>query len=117
VGPLHHAAPIGFSTIVQRFGGTVMLTHRFDAETVLGDIERYGVTFAHFVPTMFVRFLKLPDEVRFRSDLGTLRHVLHGAPPCPPDVKRRMIEWWGPILDEYYLGTEGVGATTISSTA
>jgi fatty-acyl-CoA synthase len=116
LGPLHHAAPIGFSTMVQRFGGTVVLTEHFDAETVLGDIERYGVTFSHFVPTMFVRFLKLPADVRGQYEVDSLEHVLHGAAPCPPDVKRQMIEWWGPILDEYYAGTEGVGATSISST-
>jgi acyl-CoA synthetase (AMP-forming)/AMP-acid ligase II len=73
------------------------------------------VTFSHIVPTMFVRWLKLPPETRARYDVSSLRHVLHGAAPCPPDVKRRMIEWWGPILDEYYAGTEGVGATSISS--
>jgi long-chain acyl-CoA synthetase len=101
--------------MVQRFGGTVVLTERFDAETVLADIERYGVTFSHIVPTMFVRFLKLPTEAREHYDISSLQHVLHGAAPCPPDVKRQMIEWWGPILDEYYAGTEGVGATSISS--
>jgi long-chain acyl-CoA synthetase len=115
LGPLHHAAPIGFSTMVQRFGGTVVLTERFDAEATLGDIERYRVTFSHVVPTMFVRFLKLPADVRARFDVSSVEHVLHGAAPCPVDVKRQMIEWWGPILDEYYAGTEGVGATSISS--
>jgi fatty-acyl-CoA synthase len=115
LGPLHHAAPVGFSTMVQRFGGTVVLTERFDAEATLANIERYRVTFSHMVPTMFVRWLKLPDEVRARHDMSSLRHVLHGAAPCPADVKHRMIEWWGPILDEYYAGTEGVGATSISS--
>jgi acyl-CoA synthetase (AMP-forming)/AMP-acid ligase II len=115
LGPLHHAAPIGFSTMVQRFGGTVVLTERFDAEAVLGDIERYRVTFSHIVPTMFVRFLKLPDDVRARYDVSSLQHVLHGAAPCPADVKRRMIEWWGPILHEYYAGTEGNGFCYIDS--
>ena len=115
LGPLHHAAPIGFSTMVQRFGGTVVLTEQFDAEAALGDIERYHVTFSHIVPTMFVRFLKLPPDVRARYDVSSLEHVLHGAAPCPADVKHRMIEWWGPILDEYYAGTEGVGATSITS--
>jgi acyl-CoA synthetase (AMP-forming)/AMP-acid ligase II len=101
--------------MVQRFGGTVVLTERFDAEATLGDIERYRVTFSHIVPTMFVRWLKLAPETRARYDVSSLRHVLHGAAPCPPDVKRQMIEWWGPILDEYYAGTEGVGATSITS--
>jgi fatty-acyl-CoA synthase len=115
LGPLHHAAPIGFSTMVQRFGGTVVLTERFDAEATLEYIQRYRVTFSHVVPTMFVRWLKLPDDVRARYDTTSLEHVLHGAAPCPLDVKRQMVEWWGPILDEYYAGTEGVGATSISS--
>ncbi|HEY3669640.1 MAG TPA: AMP-binding protein [Acidimicrobiia bacterium] len=115
VGPLHHAAPIGFSTMVQRFGGTVVLTERFDAEEMLRYIEHYRVTFTHVVPTMFVRLLKLPGAVRDRYDVTSLQHVLHGAAPCPVEVKRQMIAWWGPILDEYYAGTEGVGATTITS--
>ena len=114
-GPLHHAAPIGFSTMVQRFGGTVILTERFDAEEMLHYVEQYRVTFTHVVPTMFVRLLKLPVAVRDRYDVSSLQHVLHGAAPCPVDVKKQMIAWWGPIIDEYYAGTEGVGATAITS--
>ena len=115
LGPLHHAAPIGFSTMVQRFGGTVVLTERFDAEAALGDIERYRVTFSHIVPTMFVRFLKLP---RRRASAVRRQLARARAPwrrPVPPRRQAPMIEWWGPILDEYYAGTEGVGATSITS--
>jgi fatty-acyl-CoA synthase len=116
LGPLHHAAPIGFSTTVLRLGGTVVLTDRFDPEQTLALIERHRVTFSHMVPTMLVRLLKLPAEVREHDDLGSLQRVIHGAAPCPVEVKRRIIDWWGPILDEYYGGTEGVGSTTITST-
>lgn len=116
LGPLHHAAPIGFSTAVHRLGGTVVLTDKFDPETVLRLIEQYRVTFSHMVPTMFVRLLKLEPEVRARYDLSSLRRVIHGAAPCPVEVKQQMIEWWGPVIDEYYGGTEGVGSTTISAT-
>jgi fatty-acyl-CoA synthase len=115
LGPLHHAAPIGFSTAVLRVGGTVVLTERFDAEQTLALIERYGVTFTHLVPTMFVRLLKLPQSRRDRYHVGSLQRAIHGAAPCPIDVKRRMIEWWGPVIDEYYGGTEGVGSTTITA--
>ena len=115
VGPLHHAAPVGFSTAVHRAGGTVVLTERFDPEELLTWIDRYGVTSTHLVPTMFVRLLKLPDAVRSSFDLGSLRTVLHGAAPCPAEVKRQMIEWWGPVLEEYYGGTEGIGSTVVSS--
>jgi long-chain acyl-CoA synthetase len=115
VGPLHHAAPVGFSTAVHRAGGTVVLAERFDPAEVLAFVERYRITFTHLVPTMFVRMLKLPDEQRSSFDLSSLQRVIHGAAPCPVEVKRQMIEWWGPIIDEYYGGTEGVGSTVISA--
>jgi long-chain acyl-CoA synthetase len=99
---------------VQRFGGTVVLTERFDAEETLRAIERYRVTFAHFVPTMFTRLLKLPETTRRKYDLSSLRKCVHGAAPCPVDVKRQMIAWWGPIIHEYYAGTEGAGMTMIT---
>ncbi|MEJ2206501.1 MAG: AMP-binding protein, partial [Gemmatimonadota bacterium] len=89
LGPLYHAAPVGYATNVQRFGGTVVLTERFDAEETLRAIERYRVTFAHFVPTMFTRLLKLPEATRRRYDLSSLEKVVHGAAPCPGEVKRR----------------------------
>ena len=113
--PLYHSAPLVWSTTVQRMGGTVVLMERFDAETCLALMQEHEVTHAQFVPTMFVRMLKLPDEVRARSDLSSLRAVVHAAAPCPAEVKRRMIEWWGPIIHEYYSGTEGMGMTWITS--
>jgi acyl-CoA synthetase (AMP-forming)/AMP-acid ligase II len=113
LGPLHHAAPIGYATNVQRFGGTVVLTERFDPEQTLAAIERYRVNFAHFVPTMFTRLLKLPEATRRKYDVSSLAKCVHGAAPCPVEIKRRMIEWWGPIIHEYYAGTEGAGMTMI----
>jgi long-chain acyl-CoA synthetase len=115
VGPLHHAAPVGFSTAAHRAGGTVVLAERFDPVELLRWIERYGITSSHLVPTMFVRLLKLPEDERRGHDLSSLRTVIHGAAPCPVDVKRRMIDWWGPVIVEYYGGTEGVGSTIVSS--
>jgi acyl-CoA synthetase (AMP-forming)/AMP-acid ligase II len=112
--PLYHAAPISWSMEVQRVEGTVVLMEGFDAEQALALIERYGVTCGQFVPTMFIRMLKLPDEVRARYDLSSLRSVVHAAAPCPVDVKQRMMEWWGPIIYEYYSSTEGAGATFVT---
>jgi long-chain acyl-CoA synthetase len=115
LGPLCHGAPLAYAFITQRFGGTVVLTGAFDAEATLRAIEQHRVTCLHAVPTMFVRMLKLPREVRARYDHSSLRAVVHGAAPCPIDVKRAMIDWWGPIIWEYYSGTEGYGSTLISS--
>jgi acyl-CoA synthetase (AMP-forming)/AMP-acid ligase II len=106
-GPLYHAAPLGWSLGAIRSGGTTVFTDRFDPERVLALIERHRVTHAQFVPTMFVRMLKLPAEVRSRYDLSSLRLVIHAAAPCPIDVKRAMIDWVGPILTEFYSGSEG----------
>jgi acyl-CoA synthetase (AMP-forming)/AMP-acid ligase II len=106
-GPLYHAAPLGWSLGAQRLGGTVVVMERFDAEQVLALVERYRVTHAQFVPTMFVRMLRLPREVRVRRDLSSLQQVVHAAAPCPVDVKRAMIDWLGPIVHEYYGGSEG----------
>lgn len=113
--PLYHAAPLAFSTAVHRVGGTLVVMERFDAAECLADIERFAVTHSQFVPTMFVRMLKLDPDARNRHDLSTLAVAVHAAAPCPVAVKRDMIEWWGPILYEYYAGTEGNGATFISS--
>ena len=113
--PLYHSAPLFWSTTVQRMGGTVVLMEQFDAEESLALMQDHRVTHAQFVPTMFVRMLKLPDEVRAQYDLSSLRSVVHAAAPCAPEVKRRMIEWWGPIIHEYYSGTEGLGMTWITS--
>src|SRR5699024_35012 len=96
-------------------GGTVILTDRFDAEESLKLIEEYRVTHSQWVPTMFVRMLKLPEATRERYDLSSMTHAIHAAAPCPPEVKRRMIEWWGPVIHEYYSATEGMGITFINS--
>ena len=113
--PLYHSAPLAWSMASHRLGSTVVVMERFEPETCLQLIERYQITHAQFVPTMFVRMLKLPDEVRARYDLSSLKAVVHAAAPCPADVKRQMIEWWGPIIYEYYSATEGMGATFITS--
>jgi acyl-CoA synthetase (AMP-forming)/AMP-acid ligase II len=113
--PLYHAAGLQWSAGVHELGGTVVIMERFDAEAMLAAIERFGVTHTQVVPTMLVRALKLPAEVRRRYDVSSLRRVVHAAAPCPPDVKRQMIEWLGPIVDEYYAGTEGSGLTYIGA--
>ncbi len=113
--PLYHSAPFGFTTNIQRQGGTVVVMPRFDALDALRCIEEYKVTHSQWVPTMFVRMLKLTDEERTRYDLSTHKVAIHAAAPCPVDVKRRMITWWGPIIEEYYAGTEGNGSTRIGS--
>lgn len=113
--PLYHAAPLRFCGVVNSVGGTVILMDHFDAEESLRLIEQYRVTHSQWVPTMFVRMLKLPDETRARYDLSSLTHAIHAAAPCPPEVKRRMIEWWGPVIYEYYSATEGMGITFINS--
>ena len=113
--PLYHAAPLRWSMAVQQLGGTVVVMDRFDPEAALAAIERYGVTHAQWVPTHFVRLLKLPEAMRARYDMSSLRSVWHAAAPCPQPVKRAMIDWWGPIVGEYYAGTEGNGFCAISS--
>jgi fatty-acyl-CoA synthase len=113
--PLYHAAPLRWSMTVQRMGGTVVVMEKFDPEKALALIERYRVTDSQWVPTHFVRMLKLPEEVRARYDLSSLKCAIHAAAPCPVPVKHAMIEWWGPVLREYYAGTEGNGFTFISA--
>ena len=107
--PLYHAAPLRFCLAVQRAGGTVVVMEHFDAEEALRLVEEHRVTFGQFVPTMFVRMLKLPEAVRSRYDVSSIQVAVHAAAPCPVPVKRQMIEWWGPVLHEYYAGTEGNG--------
>ena len=114
--PLYHTAALGFAAATQALGGTCVLMERFDAEEALRAIEIYGVTHTQWVPTMFKRLLSLPSEVRGRYDLSTHRVALHGAAPCPIELKRQIIEWWGPIVLEYYGATEGNGMTVIDST-
>ena len=113
--PMYHAAPLAFSANVQRFGGTVVIMERFDPASSLQLIESHRVTHSQWVPTMFVRLLRLPDEERLARDLSSHQVAIHAAAPCPVAVKRSMIEWWGPILYEYYAGTEGNGSTSITS--
>jgi acyl-CoA synthetase (AMP-forming)/AMP-acid ligase II len=112
--PLYHAAPLGWTTAAQRLGATVIVMERFDAARTLELIEAHAVTHAQFVPTHFVRMLKLPDDIRSAYDYSSLQLVVHAAAPCPVEVKRRMIEWWGPIIYEYYAGSEGNGFVAAS---
>jgi acyl-CoA synthetase (AMP-forming)/AMP-acid ligase II len=113
--PLYHAAPLRWCLTVHRLGGTVVCMEKFDPEHALALIERYKVSESQWVPTHFVRLLKLDPAVRARYDLSSLKCAVHAAAPCPVPVKRAMIDWWGPILREYYAGTEGNGFTFISS--
>jgi long-chain acyl-CoA synthetase len=114
-GPLYHAAPLAWTIGTIRNGGTAVVMERFDARAALELIERYRVTHAQFVPTMFVRMLKLDEAERTAFDHSSLRMAIHAAAPCPIDVKQRMIDWWGPILLEYYAGSEGNGMCLIDS--
>ncbi len=111
--PFYHSAPIGFSTAVQSLGGTIVMLERFDALEALKALERYAVTHSQWVPTMFSRMLKLPEEERARFDLSAHRVAIHAAAPCPRKVKEEMFAWWGPILHEYYAGTETNGLTYV----
>lgn len=112
--PLYHSAPLRYNNMVHRSGGTSVIMPRFDAERSLALIERYAVSHSQWVPTMFVRLLRLPEGVRRRHDLSSHRYAIHAAAPCPVHVKEAMLDWWGPILYEYYSGTEGNGQTAIS---
>src|SRR5581483_6148902 len=109
--PLYHSAPLGFTTAVQALGGTVVMMERFVPEAALAAVERYRVTHSQWVPTMFSRLLKLPEETRRRYDTSSQRVVVHAAAPCPRPVKEAMFDWWGPIIHEYYGGTEPSGVT------
>jgi acyl-CoA synthetase (AMP-forming)/AMP-acid ligase II len=113
--PLYHAAPLRFTLMSAFLGGTAVIMEQFDAEEFLQLVERHRVTETQLVPTMFVRMLKLPEVVRRRHDLSSLRRAVHAAAPCPVDVKQQMIDWWGPILLEYYAGSEGNGVTVCTS--
>src|ERR1700709_2557852 len=107
--PLSHAAPLRFNMMAITLGGTSVIMESFDAEEFLKLVEKHKITQSQLVPTMFVRMLKLPEEVRKRYDVSSLVGAIHAAAPCPIDVKARMIEWWGPILIEYYAGSDGIG--------
>lgn len=113
--PIYHAAPLRFCGVINSVGGTVILMDHFDAEGALRLIDEYHVTHSQWVPTMFVRMLKLPESVRLGYDVSSLKAAIHAAAPCPPEVKASMIDWWGPVIYEYYASTEGAGATFINS--
>ncbi|MGI9603286.1 MAG: acyl-CoA synthetase [Acidimicrobiales bacterium] len=113
--PLYHAAPLQWGAGIHELGGTLVVMERFDAAAFLEFVERYSVTDTQVVPTMFIRLLKLPDEARSARDVSSLKMCVHAAAPCPVAVKEQMIEWWGPIINEYYAGTEGNGFCYIDS--
>ena len=113
--PLYHAAPLGFTMNVLRYGGTCIVMENYDSEAALSLIEKYRVTHSQWVPTMFVRMLKLSEDIRHKYDLSSHEVAIHAAAPCPISVKEQMIAWWGPVIHEYYAGTEGNGSTTITS--
>jgi long-chain acyl-CoA synthetase len=113
--PLYHAAPLRFNMMVMRLGGTCVIMEHFDAEDYLRLVQQHRITHTQLVPTMFVRMLKLPEAVRAAYDLSSLRCAIHAAAPCPVPVKEQMIAWWGPVLWEYYAGTEGNGITMVGA--
>jgi long-chain acyl-CoA synthetase len=112
--PMYHSAPNATAMFALQTGATAVLQSRFDAEDLLRLIDHHGITAVQLVPTMFVQLLNLPAETRRQFDLRTLVHVVHTAAPCPPDVKRRMIDWWGPVIYEFYGSTE-TGVVTFCS--
>ena len=113
--PLYHSAPQAAVSLTIRHGGTAIIMEHFDPEAYLALVEKYRVTHTQLVPTMFSRMLKLPEEARRRYDLSSLEFAIHAAAPCPVQVKEQMIEWWGPIIHEYYGATEGLGFTACDS--
>jgi acyl-CoA synthetase (AMP-forming)/AMP-acid ligase II len=113
--PLYHTAPSVWSMTIQAGGITTVVMERFDAEGTLDAIQRHRITHGQFVPAMFVRMLKLPQAVRDSYDLSSLKRVMHAAAPCPVQIKQQMIDWWGPIVDEYYASSEAHGSTLISA--
>ena len=112
--PMYHSAPLGFSTGVQALGGTVVMMPKFDPLLALQAIQDYRVTASQWVPTMFSRMLKVPEAERVGYDLSSHKVAIHAAAPCPKQVKQQMFEWWGPILYEYYGGTEFNGLTHVT---
>ena len=109
--PLYHSAPQAAVSLTIRIGGTVVIMEKFDPMDYLSLIERYKISHSQLVPTMFSRMLKLSDKERATYDLSSLEVAIHAAAPCPPQVKEAMIDWWGPIIHEYYGATEGLGFT------
>ena len=113
--PLYHAAPLHYNTLNLIQGGTSVIMERFDPEQALALIERHKATHSQWVPVMFIRMLKLPEVVRSKYDVSSMQRAIHAAAPCPIDIKRQMIDWWGPVICEYYSSSEGVGFTLIDS--
>lgn len=113
--PLYHSAPLAFNMGFMRHGTTCIIMQHFDAENSLKFIEQYKVTHSQWVPTMFVRMMKLPREIRMRYDVSSMQTAIHAAAPCPIPIKEQLIEWWGPVLHEYYAGTEANGFVAINS--
>ena len=113
-GPLYHSAPNAYALLTLEHESDMILMPRFDAEGLLRLIDQYRLTHMHMVPTMFVRMLQLPDAVRAKYDVSSMVCAIHGAAPCPPEVKRAMVEWWGPVIREYYGSTEG-GIVTVAT--
>jgi long-chain acyl-CoA synthetase len=113
--PLYHAAPHRFANVALHNGATLIVPGQFDAAQSISDLAEFGCTHSLWVPTMFHRMLQLPETDRTGANLSAHIHAIHGAAPCPVHVKRQMIEWWGPILDEYYSGSEGIGSTNVTS--
>lgn len=113
--PLYHAAPLRWTMTAMSLGATAVIMEKFDPEDFFRLVQSYGVTHSQLVPTMFVKMLKLPEEVRAKYDLSSLQFAVHAAAPCPVPVKEKMIDWWGPIIHEYYAGSEGNGLTWITS--
>ena len=113
--PLYHAAPLKFNLAVQACGGTSVVLDEIRAASMRSTASSaISVTHSQWVPTMFIRLLRLPDDVRNRYDLGSHRLAIHSAAPCPVDVKEKMLEWWGPIVHEYYSGSESIGLCAIT---
>ncbi|MBP0630985.1 AMP-binding protein [Cupriavidus sp. AcVe19-1a] len=113
--PLYHAAPLRYNMAVQALGGTAVVMEHFDAEQYLQLVQQHRITHTQLVPTMFSRMLKLPQAQREAYDVSSLRVAIHAAAPCPVQVKEAMIAWWGPVIWEYYAGTEGNGVTVVST--
>ena len=113
--PLYHAAPLHYNTLNLIQGGTSIIMERFEPEQALALIERHKATHSQWVPVMFIRMLKLPEAVRSKYDVSSMQRAIHAAAPCPIDIKRQMIDWWGPVICEYYSSSEGVGFTLIDS--
>jgi long-chain acyl-CoA synthetase len=113
--PLYHSAPLGFVMGCHRLGATVVIMEKFDEEHSLQLIERYKASYSQWVPTMFVRLLKLPEATRQKYDVSSMKLAIHGAAPCPAEAKEKIIAWWGPVLWEFYSGSERNGIFMISS--